>query len=262
MEMRETVFVAYYRVSTQKQGRSGLGLEAQKSAVESFVIERGGRIVKEFTEVESGKVRQRPQLEEALSAARRHRATLIVGKLDRLSRKVLDLLQLLNDSRVPIRFADAPDADETMITVMAAFAQREADLISKRTKDALKAAKARGVKLGSHREGFWTTNRDVKRKAALETGRITAEAVRKNNAAQFHADVAPLIISLRSEGMTLQGIKQYLADENIPARRGGEWSVSQIHNILRLSGEITNNNMSVRRSETEFSRALDITPAS
>jgi len=228
-------FIAYYRVSTQKQGRSGLGLEAQKTAVEAFVNERGGEIVKEFTEVESGTtVRKRPQLEQALAAARRHRAVLVVGKLDRLSRKVLDLLRLLEESRVPIRFADCPDADETMITILAAIAQREAKLISERTKAALAMAKRRGVKLGSDRPGFWTEERDEKRKAALAEGRVTAEATRRANAAQFHADVAPLIVSLRSEqGMTLKEISDYLAAEKIPARRGGAWSVSQIHSVLK-----------------------------
>lgn len=233
---KSMAFVAYYRVSTQRQGRSGLGLDAQKSTVETFVRERGGNIVREFTEVESGTVKDRPQLQEALAAARRHRATLIVGKLDRLSRKAVDLLRLLEESRVPIRFADAPDADETMLTIMAAFAQREAKLISERTKAALKAAKDRGKKLGSDREGFWTAERDEKRKAALERGRAKAEATRRANAADFHADVAPLIVELRKRGKTLQQIKQYLADENIPARRGGEWSVSQIHNVLRKAG--------------------------
>jgi DNA invertase Pin-like site-specific DNA recombinase len=142
-------FVSYYRVSTDKQGKSGLGLEAQKETVQQHL--NGGRW--QIVEVESGKRASRPQLEAALAACKKHKAKLIVAKLDRLSRNVSFLLKLI-DAGVEVLFADPPELNGAMgrfiLTTMASVAELEAGLISERTKAALKAAKARGVRLGRH----------------------------------------------------------------------------------------------------------------
>ncbi len=146
-------FVSYYRVSTDRQGRSGLGLDAQKEAVQQRL--NGGRwqLIAEFVEIESGKRAKRPQLDAALAACKKHKAKLVVAKLDRLSRNVSFLLKLI-DSGVEVLFADLPELNGAMgrfmLTTMASVAELEAGLISERTKAALKAAKARGVKLGRH----------------------------------------------------------------------------------------------------------------
>src|SRR6478735_9451339 len=146
-------FVSYYRVSTDRQGRSGLGLDVQKEAVEQRL--NGGRwqLVAEFVEIESGKRAKRPQLDAALAACKKHKAKLVVAKLDRLSRNVSFLLKLI-DSGVEVLFADLPELNGAMgrfmLTTMASVAELEAGLVSERTKAALKAAKARGVRLGRH----------------------------------------------------------------------------------------------------------------
>ena len=146
-------FVSYYRVSTDRQGRSGLGLDAQKEAVQQRL--NGGRwqLVAEFVEIEIGKRARRPQLDAALGACKKHKAKLVVAKLDRLSRNVSFLLKLI-DSGVEVLFADLPELNGAMgrfmLTTMASVAELEAGLISERTKAALKAAKARGVRLGRH----------------------------------------------------------------------------------------------------------------
>src|SRR5215831_7551988 len=153
MRVHHGKFVSYYRVSTDKQGRSGLGLDAQKTAIADRLDGGRWQIVGEFIEVESGKRASRPQLDAAITACEKHNAKLIVAKLDRLSRNVSFLLKLI-ESGVDVLFADLPDLNGAMgkfvpIT-MANVAELEAGLISERTKAALKAAKARGVKLGRH----------------------------------------------------------------------------------------------------------------
>ena len=146
-------FVSYYRVSTDRQGRSGLGLDAQKEAVQQRLDGGRWQLVAEFVEIESGKRAKRPQLDAALAACKKHKAKLVVAKLDRLSRNVSFLLKLI-DSGVEVLFADLPELNGAMgrfmLTTMASVAELEAGLISERTKAALKAAKARGVRLGRH----------------------------------------------------------------------------------------------------------------
>jgi DNA invertase Pin-like site-specific DNA recombinase len=148
-------FVSYYRVSTDRQGRSGLGLEAQKEAVQQRLNGGPWQLVAEFVEVESGKLAKRPQLDAALSACKKHKAKLVVAKLDRLSRNVSFLLKLI-DSGVDVLFADLPELNGAMgrfmLTTMASVAELEAGLISERTKAALKAAKSRGVRLSWRRD--------------------------------------------------------------------------------------------------------------
>ena len=146
-------FISYYRVSTDKQGKSGLGLDAQKAAVADRLNGGHWQIVGEFIEVKSGKRATRPQLDAAIAACKKQKAKLIVAKLDRLSRNVSFLLKLIN-SGVEVLFADLPELNGAMgrfmLTTMASVAELEAGLISERTKAALKAAKVRGVKLGRH----------------------------------------------------------------------------------------------------------------
>ena len=140
--------VAYYRVSTEKQGRSGLGLDAQRSAVARHIAQRGGCLASEFVEVESGRKKDRPQLAAALAAARAHRAVLVIAKLDRLARNV-HFVSGLMESGVEFVAADMPTVNRLTVHILAAVAEEEARMISARTKAALAAAKARGVRLGN-----------------------------------------------------------------------------------------------------------------
>src|ERR671910_308678 len=142
-------FVAYYRVSTDKQGRSGLGLEAQREAVQSFLNGGSWTLAAEVTEVESGKRNDRPELDRALGLCRLYGATLVVAKLDRLARNVAFISKLMEE-RVEFVAVDFPKANRLTVHILAAVAEHEAEAISKRTKEALAAAKARGVKLGGN----------------------------------------------------------------------------------------------------------------
>lgn len=153
MKEEKPKFVAYLRVSTDRQGKSGLGLEAQRTAVHQFVAQRGGEIIApEYREIESGKVNNRPELEKAMKRCRLTGATLLVAKLDRLSRNAA-FLMTLRDSGVEFVAADLPEANTMTVGVMATVAQHEREMISKRTKAALQAARARGKKLGGLRPG-------------------------------------------------------------------------------------------------------------
>jgi DNA invertase Pin-like site-specific DNA recombinase len=214
-------FVAYYRVSTQKQGRSGLGLAAQRQAVADFLNGGDWKIVGEFTEVESGKKSDRPELARALAMCRLHGARLVIAKLDRLSRNAHFLLGL-QDSGVDFVAADMPNANQLTVGIMAVVAQDEAKRISERTKAALKAAKQRGVKLGGFK-GFMPTARMRK---------LSAEAQRARTEARV-ADLAPIIKELQAVGKTsLRAIAAGLNAQGIPTARGSEWSAVQVMRIL------------------------------
>src|SRR5262245_37367004 len=214
--------VAYYRVSTQKQGRSGLGIEAQRQAVEHYLNGGAWEIIAEFTEVESGRRKDRPELERALGAARLHRVPLVVAKVDRLTRSVAFLSRLL-EAGVDVRFADLPAIEgptgRFMLQQMAAVAELEAGFISQRTKAALAAARKRGVKLGGDRGVSLS-------KAARKAGR-DAQAERADARA---ADLAPVIRELRKGGVTSFGaIARALTERGIPTPRGSmTWSPSQV----------------------------------
>src|SRR5262245_43819545 len=183
--------VAYYRVSTPKQGRSGLGLEAQRHGVAEFLNGGDWRMVGEFIEVESGKkAKNRPELAKALALCRLHGARLVIAKLDRLSRNAHFLLGL-KESGVDFVCADMPNANRLTVGIMAMVAEDEAERISQRTKDALAAAKRRGTKLGGFR-GAMPTARMRK---------LSAEALRKRVAARV-TDLAPIIAELQAGGIT------------------------------------------------------------
>ncbi len=213
--------IAYYRVSTTAQGVSGLGLEAQRKAVRDF---NGGDLIEEYTEVESGKRNDRPQLEAALAACRKHKATLLVAKLDRLSRNASFLLKL-RDSKVDFKAVDMPEADRFTVGIMALVAEREAEMTSKRTREALAAAKARGVKLGNPH-----------RRSREEAGKLGRDIVIAQ-ADKFAENVVPIIEAIRASGIkTLQGIADSLNARGIQTRRGGDWHPMTVRNILNRSG--------------------------
>lgn len=215
-------FVAYYRVSTVRQGQSGLGLEAQRAAVSSYVLGNGGKVVSEFVEVESGKVAARPELARALAEAKRQGAVLLIAKLDRLARNVAFIANLL-ESGVEVTAADMPEANRFMLHVMAAVAEHEGKAISERTRAALAAAKARGVKLG------WAmpSRRSEQRQAAQK-----GAATRKANANKFAANVLPIVKELQDEGVSLRRIAATLNERGVKTARGGAWAATTVRNIL------------------------------
>lgn len=217
-----TKFVSYYRVSTSKQGRSGLGLDAQRNSVREFLASRGGDLLGEFVEVESGKVDRRPQLEAALAQCELTGATLIVAKLDRLSRNVA-FLATLQDSGTRFLCVDMAEANELTIHIMAAVAQAERKAISRRTKEALAAARARGVQLGGARGNL----------ADLRRGPAASAAIRSEAATIRARKVARQIELARQQGAASLGeIADALNTRGITTARGGSWSRSQVKVVL------------------------------
>ncbi|MBR1367089.1 recombinase family protein [Bradyrhizobium ottawaense] len=215
-------FVAYYRVSTRKQGQSGLGLDAQRAAVANHLGDGLANVIAEFTEVESGRRNDRPALDEALTAARLHRAALVVAKVDRLTRSV-GFLERLLEAGVDVRFADLPAIEgptgRFMLQQMAAVAELEAGLISARTKAALAAAKARGQRLGGYRKGSLSS--DTQARGRAEQSRLADRRA---------ADLAPLLKKLRAKGVTSPTeVARALTAQGIPTARGGvKWSAPQV----------------------------------
>ena len=214
--MADGKFVAYYRVSTVRQGRSGLGLDAQREAVERYLNGGAWTLLETFTEVETGKganaLDKRPQLRAALAYAKKHRATLIIAKLDRLARNVHFISGLL-EQRTPIVAADMPDADITMIQIYAVMAEREARVIGERTRAALAVAKARGVVLGAN-------------------GKVLAAAHKVEAAAR----VAPLtgrLLALRAEGLSLRKMADRLNSDAVPAPTSGSWHAATVQRALQ-----------------------------
>jgi len=229
----DSKFVAYYRVSTDRQGKSGLGLDAQRAAVATYLNGGCWTIVAEFTEIESGRRSDRPELDKALAAARLHRCPLVVSKVDRLTRSVAFLSRLL-EAGVDVRFADLPQiagaTGRFLLQQMVAVAELEAGMISTRTKAALAAAKARGTKLGGARirksDGQPVTISRVAQKAGADANRerATLRAV----------DMAPTIEAIRQTGAsTLRSIAAKLNAAGIPTPRGrGKWSAPQVKRTL------------------------------
>jgi len=224
--MAEGKFIAYYRVSTKRQGRSGLGLEAQEAAVRDFLNGGNWRLVKEFTEIESGKRTDRPQLEKAFQACRVYGAKLIIAKLDRLARNVAFISNLM-ESGVEFEAVDFPQANRLTIHIMAAMAEHEAKMISERTKAALAAAKRRGVKLGGDRGARLTAQARAAGRAALQA-----------KAQERADDLAATVKELQAAGCeSLRAIADGLEARGIPAARGGTWSAVQVSRLLaRLPG--------------------------
>lgn len=228
--------VTYYRVSTKQQGESGLGLEGQRAAVEAYCRQIDGRIKSNYTEVESGKLADRPELARALAHARRSKATLVVAKLDRLARNVA-FLSALMDSSVPFVACDNPHANRLTLHILAAVAEAEAKAISDRTKAALNAYKARGGKLGSARPGHWDGREERRRAGAAKAAAASAQ-VRARNAVEAYADLLPEMRKHRSDGLSLAKIAAALNEQGHSTRRGKQWSPMQVKLVLdRANGE-------------------------
>ena len=222
-------FVAYYRVSTARQGASGLGLDAQRTAVQTYLNGGQWNIVAEFTEVESGRNSDRPALAQALAAARVHHVPLVVAKVDRLTRSQGFLAKLL-DAGVDVRFCDLPKIEgptgRFMLQQLAAVAELEAGLISSRTKAALAAAKARGRRLGGDRGNFHLVSGD---------GRAAGRAAVAARVKAKQADLLPIVTDLQAKGITsLNGLAKALTDHRIPTAKGSsEWSAVQVLRLLK-----------------------------
>jgi len=228
--------IAYYRVSTKSQGRSGLGLEGQQAALETYAKANASRIIASYREVETGKRKDRPELLRAVAHAKRAGATLVVAKLDRLARNAAFLLTL-RDSGLPLVFCDLPNANQLTVGIMAVVAQEEARMISDRTKAALKAAKVRGVVLGSARVGHWTGREDARKAGGIKGSRIGGKAV-ADAARAAYGDLLPIIRELRAGGATLRDIADKLTGMGHTTRNGKPWNGSQVLRVLRLaSGE-------------------------
>lgn len=212
-------FIAYYRVSTQKQGASGLGLEAQQAAVARYLNGGAWELIGEFREVETGKgadaLAKRPQLRAALDACKKNGATLLIAKLDRLARNVHFVSGLL-ETGVEFVAADMPQANKVMIQMHAVMSEWERDQISARTKAALAAAKDRGVVLG---------------RAGAENLRPNLEE-RQRAADGFAVKLRPLFDGMRARGLSQRGMVQELNSVGVPAPMGGSWRLAQVQRVL------------------------------
>jgi len=222
-------FIAYYRVSTTEQGDSGLGIEAQQAKVRDLLATRNGTLLQEFTEVESGRKASRPVLAEALSAARKHKAVLVVAKLDRLARdaELVNRLskEVASNGFPGLLFADLPDVDATnaagrmILGVMAQVAQFEAERIGERTREALAAAKARGVKLGGRREAA-----------------VVAAHARKGEAVKRAEALRGVLTPMASSGQSLRQMADALNAAGHRTERGSEWSHKTVGRMVERLG--------------------------
>lgn len=215
--------VSYLRVSTSKQGQSGLGLEAQQTSIQAFTRQKKATVLQTFIEIESGKNNERPELAKAIHLSRVTGSTLVIAKLDRLSRNACFLLTL-RDSGVKFVAADMPEANDLTIGIMALVAEQEREAISKRTKEALQAAKARGIRLGN-------PNGATALKRASKGNVAGLKAIREK--ADKHAqNLKPVIEALRSEGiLTLGAIARELNERGMLTPRGGRWHKSSVRNL-------------------------------
>ncbi|MBT3066113.1 recombinase family protein [Rhodoferax sp. U11-2br] len=216
--------VCYLRVSTAQQGTSGLGLEAQQAAVVRYASSIGGDIIKTFTEVETGKLNARPQLTKALHLAKVTGATLVIAKLDRLSRNAA-FLMTLQDAGVKFVAADLPQANNLTIGIMALVAQQEAEAISRRTKEALQQAKKRGTVLGNPNGAAALLKAAKGNTAALSAIKLKADSHATN--------LKPVIESIKAEGITsLGGIAKALNERGMLTPRGGVWHKTSVSNLM------------------------------
>jgi DNA invertase Pin-like site-specific DNA recombinase len=219
MATAENKFVTYFRVSTVRQGTSGLGLDAQRLTVSQYLTGGTRTVLAEFVEIETGKganaLERRPQLRLALELCRKSGATLLIAKLDRLARNV-HFVSGLMESKVRFVACDLPEANQLTIHIMAAFAEHEARRISERTRDALAAAKARGVVLGAT--------------GPANLQRHTRD--RQDAACAFKARLTPLLNGFAAQGFSRRAMVVQLNDLNIKAPRGGAWSLGQVQRLI------------------------------
>ena len=212
------LFVVYRRVSTQKQGDSGLGLEAQERDINLYLDNYAGEheIIGAFTDVGSGMDSERPELQKAIKLAKKRKAILLVAKLDRLSRKVSFVAHILDDKNLKLIVACMPNADKFQLHIYAALAEQEREFISIRTKQALKEAKARGVKLGGYRGSTKKMNEASKAKA-------------DNSAEKLRGIIAPMV----NEGLTTRAIAIELNKAGIKTARGNEYQSMQVSRLIK-----------------------------
>ena len=206
-------FVAYFRVSTDRQGRSGLGLDAQQKAVTDYLNGGNWELVGQFTEIEGGNRNDRPELQKALAVCRKQKAKLIIAKLDRLSRN-LAFIAALMDAGVEFTAVDNPHANKLTIHILAAVAQHEREMIGERTRAALQAAKARGVKLG----------RNAAERLAPQF---------QQEAAQRAEALRPLLTELKAEGLTIRRIAARLNDRGVKTPLGGRWHGQSVVRLFK-----------------------------
>lgn len=225
--------VSYLRVSTRKQGASGLGLEAQRAAVAEYAKREGLRVVAEYVEVESGKKAARPELAKALNHCRAAKARLAVAKLDRLARNVA-FLSALMESGLDFVCLDNPHATPFTLHVLAAVAEQEARATSERTKVALAAAKRRGVLLGSSRPGHWS-GREGKRLAGARRGVRRAAELRTQAARQHNSMAVAEALRLRKAGMSWLEVAAELNARGLVTRRGNNWSKSSVFMAVKAA---------------------------
>lgn len=217
--------VSYIRVSTARQGQSGLGLEAQRAAVEQFCASNSCQVIAEFREVESGRKSERPILRQALAYAKAKRATLLIAKVDRLARNVAFIANLM-EAGVEFRACDLPEASRFILHVMAAVAEQEARSISDRTRAALQAAKARGVVLGAGNPASRNLSGEARRRGAQRTAHTAATAYR---------EVSPCVRELRGRGLSLQAIASKLDARGFSTRTGRPWNPVQVSRVLKYT---------------------------
>lgn len=229
--------VAYYRVSTDAQGKSGLGLEAQEASVLGHVRKHECELIATYTEIETGKrdsLDNRPELRKAIAHAKRSRATLVVAKLDRLTRSVA-VLSLLQSSGVDFVACDNPHANRLTIQILAAVAEDEVRRISERTKAALAAYKSRGGKLGASLPQC--RNLDA---AARKLGAANAGLAMKTQAEEAYLDIAAQVCQLRAGGASLRKIAYHLNGLGHTTRRGRVWNPMQVLRLLRRGEQVEN----------------------
>lgn len=229
MNVTPKTLIAYYRVSTAKQGRSGLGLEAQRAAVVRFAEAEGVTIAAEYIEIETGKgadaLDRRPQLAAALDHARLIKAAVVVAKLDRLSRDVHFISGLMSRGVPFLSVELGADADPFMLHLYAALAEKERAVISARTKAALAAAKERGVKLGNPRLA------EIQAKGSA-AGAAKGAAANRTQADTRAAAILPIITTMQAEGASLRKIAAELNAKGVATARGGKWASEQVRAIL------------------------------
>jgi DNA invertase Pin-like site-specific DNA recombinase len=217
-------YIVYLRVSTDKQGEHGHGINAQRLAISNYISTQGGELLEEYVEVESGKRNDRPELHKAISRCQVSRAILIIAKLDRLSRNVSFIANLM-DAGIDFVACDNPFATRLTIHILAAIAEHEREMISRRTKEALAAAKAKGVILGGRRAT-----------SISDAMRLESVAIRQKNATDYRERVLPAILSCRKEGCSLNSTAIKLNEMKIYTVRGKKWTAMSVKRILSQYG--------------------------
>ena len=228
--MDHNKIIAYFRVSTRKQGESGLGLEGQHAAIDDFARQNMAIILASYTEVESGKIAERCELRKALAHARRSKATLAVAKIDRLSRNVA-FLSTLMESGVEFIACDTPNANRLTIHILAAVAEDEARRVSERTKAALAAYKARGGLLGAALPQCRKLTHEARKAGAANAG-LTA----RHLATEAYRDIEPTLRKMKEDGLSLRDAAKKMNESEQTTRRNKKWSHVQIRRILETGG--------------------------